>query len=89
LFAKIQQHESEETPTKARDSNALVANEQESTKSSSSKDHKHNKVIESSSDDDSSSDDLHEEATMFIKTFKRFAKRNQQVLKERQEENML
>jgi hypothetical protein len=43
-------------------------------KSSSSKDHKHKKVIESSSDDDSFSDDLHEEATMFINMFKRFAK---------------
>jgi hypothetical protein len=77
LFAKIQQHESEEAPTKAKDSNALVANEQESVKkSASSKDHKHKKVIESSSDDDSSSDDLHEEAAMFIKTFKKLAKRS-------------
>jgi hypothetical protein len=75
LFAKIQHHEYEEAPTKARDSYALVANEQESMKkSSSSKDHKHKKVIDSSSHDDSSSDDLHEEAAMFIKTFKRFAK---------------
>jgi hypothetical protein len=73
LFAKIQQHESQEAPTKAHDSNALVANEQESIKkSSSSKDHKHKKVIESSRDDESSSDCLHIDAVMFIKTFKRF-----------------
>jgi hypothetical protein len=32
LFAKIQQHESEEAPTKIRESHALVANEQESSK---------------------------------------------------------
>jgi hypothetical protein len=43
-------------------------------KSSSSKDHKHKKVIESSSDDYSSSADLHEEAAMFIKMFKKYAK---------------
>jgi hypothetical protein len=41
LFAKIQQHELEEAPTKARDSHALVANEQDSSKEASiGKDHK-------------------------------------------------
>jgi hypothetical protein len=75
MFAKIQQHESEEASTKARDIDALVANEQESLKkSSSSKDYKRKKVIEISSDDDSSSDDLHEVAAMFIKTSKKYAK---------------
>jgi hypothetical protein len=44
LFAKIQQHESEEAPIKTRDSHALISNEQDSFKKS--KDHKsrHNHV---------------------------------------------
>jgi hypothetical protein len=46
LFAKIQQHESEEAPTKTMDSHALVANEQESSKKSSmDKDHKSKKIV--------------------------------------------
>jgi hypothetical protein len=74
LFAKIQQHESEEAPTKTRDSHALVANEQESFKKSSmGKDHKSKKIVESSSDDESSSN---EDTTMFIKTFKKFVRKN-------------
>jgi hypothetical protein len=74
LFAKIQQHESEEAPTKIRDSHALVANEQESSKKSSmGKDHKSKKIVESSSDDESSSD---EDTTIFIKTFKKFVRKN-------------
>jgi hypothetical protein len=41
LFAKIQQHEVEEAPTKARDTHALVVNDQNSSeKSQVSKDHK-------------------------------------------------
>jgi hypothetical protein len=58
LFAKIQRHESEEAPTNTRDSHALVANEQESSKKSSmGKDHKSKKIFESSSDNESSSDE--------------------------------
>jgi hypothetical protein len=46
LFSRIQQHESKEAPTKAWESNALVANEQESMKkSSSSKDHNTKKSL--------------------------------------------
>jgi hypothetical protein len=46
LFAKIQQHELEEAPTKARDTHALVANDQGSTKKGSMyKDHKCKKVV--------------------------------------------
>jgi hypothetical protein len=64
LFAKIQQHESEDAPTKARESHALVANEQESSKKSSmGKDHKSKKIVESFSDDESSSE---EDTSMFI-----------------------
>jgi hypothetical protein len=75
LFAKIQQHESEEAPTKTRESHALVANEQESSKKSSmSKDHRSKKSVESSSEDESSSD---EDTTMFIKTFKKFVRKNE------------
>jgi hypothetical protein len=54
LFSKIQQHESGDTPTKpTKDQNALVANEQDSTKKASmgkkeSKAHMSKKVIESS-----------------------------------------
>jgi hypothetical protein len=74
LFAKIQQHESEEAPTKIRDSHALVVNEQDSSKKHlMSKDHKSKKVVESSSDDESSSD---EDTTLFIKTFKKFVRNN-------------
>ena len=74
LFAKIQQHEPEEAPTKTRESHALVANEQESSKKSSmGKDHKSKKIVESSSDDESSSD---EDTTMFIKTFKKFVRKD-------------
>jgi hypothetical protein len=74
LFAKIQQHESEEAPTKTRESHALVANEQESSKKSSmDKDHKSKKIVESSSDDESSSN---EDMTMFIKTFKKIVRKN-------------
>jgi hypothetical protein len=71
LFSKIQQHESEEAPTKTRDSHALLSNEQHSSKKS--KDHKSKKVVETSSDEDSSSD---EDTTMFIKTFKKFIRKN-------------
>jgi hypothetical protein len=74
LFAKIQQHESEEAPTKTRDSHASVANEQESSKKSSmGKDHKSKKIVESSSNDESS---RNEDMTMFIKTFKKFVRKN-------------
>jgi hypothetical protein len=46
MFTKIQQHESKEASTKARDTNALATIEQESLKkSSSSKDYKHKKVL--------------------------------------------
>jgi hypothetical protein len=52
----------------------LVANEQESSKKSlMGKDHKSKKIVESSSDDESSSD---EDTTMFIKTFKKFVRKN-------------
>jgi hypothetical protein len=71
LFAKIQQHDSEEAPTKTRDSHALVANDQDSTKKV--KDSKSKKVVEDSSDVDNSSD---EDTTMFIKTFKKFVRKN-------------
>jgi hypothetical protein len=54
LFAKIQQHESEEAPIKAGDSHALISNEQDTPKKN--KDHKAKKVVETSSDEDSSSD---------------------------------
>jgi hypothetical protein len=79
LFAKIQQHELEEAPTKTRDSNALVANEPDSFKKASMgkeelKAHKCKKVIESSSDGKSSRDDVHEEVAMFIKSFNKFVK---------------
>jgi hypothetical protein len=55
LFAKIQQHDYEEAPTKTRDSHALVANDQDNTKKV--KDSKSKKVVEDSSNDDSSSDE--------------------------------
>jgi hypothetical protein len=71
LFAKIQQHESEEAPIKTRDSHALFSNEQDSSKKS--KDHKSKKVVETSSDEESSSD---EDTAMFIKTFKKFVRKN-------------
>jgi hypothetical protein len=64
LFAKIQQHESEEAPTKTRNSHALFINDQDSSKDSMSKDHKSKKVVESSSEEESSSD---EDTAMFIK----------------------
>jgi hypothetical protein len=74
LFAKIQQHESEDAPTKTRESHALVANEQESSKKSlMGKDHKSKKIVESFSDDESSSE---EDTSMFIKTFKKFVRKN-------------
>jgi hypothetical protein len=74
LFAKIQQHEPKEAPTKTRESHALVANEQESSKKSSmGKDHRSKKSVERSSGDESSSD---EDTTMFIKTFKKFVRKN-------------
>ena len=56
LFAKIQQHESEEAPIKTRDTHALISNEQDSSKKN--KDHKTKKVVKTSSDEDSSSDEL-------------------------------
>jgi hypothetical protein len=71
LFAKIQQHESEEAPIKTRDTHALISSEQDSSKKN--KDHKTKKVVETSSDEDSSSD---EDTTMFIKTFKKFVRKN-------------
>jgi hypothetical protein len=71
LFAKIQQYESEEAPIKTRDTHALISNEQDSSKKN--KDHKTKKVVETSSDEDSSSD---EDTTMFIKTFKKFVRKN-------------
>jgi hypothetical protein len=71
LFAKIQQHEFEEAPIKTRDSHVLFSNEQDSSKKS--KDQKSKKVVETSSDEDSSSD---EDTTMFIKTFKKFVRKN-------------
>jgi hypothetical protein len=71
LFAKIQQHESEEAPIKTRDSHALISNEQDTPKKN--KDHKAKKVVKTSSDDDSSSD---EDTAMFIKTFKKFVRKN-------------
>jgi hypothetical protein len=43
LFAKIQQHESEEAPIKTRDNHALISNEQDSSKKN--KDHKTKKVV--------------------------------------------
>jgi hypothetical protein len=57
LFAKIQQHESEEAPIKTRDTHALIRNEQDSSKKN--KDHKTKKVVETSNDEDSSSDGRH------------------------------
>jgi hypothetical protein len=51
LFAKIQEHESDETPIKTRDSHALISNEQDSSKES--KDHKSKKVVETSSEEES------------------------------------
>jgi hypothetical protein len=71
LLAKIQQHESEEAPIKTRDTRALISNEQDSPKKN--KDHKAKKVVETSSDEDSLSD---EDTTMFIKTFKKFVRKN-------------
>jgi hypothetical protein len=71
LYAKIQQHESVEAPIKTRDSHALISNEQDSSKKS--KDHKSKKVVETSSDEEDSSD---EDTTMFIKTFKKFVRKN-------------
>jgi hypothetical protein len=71
LFAKIQQHESEEAPIKTRDSHALISNEQDSSKKS--RDHKSKKVVKTSCDEESSSD---EDTTMFIKTFKKFVRKN-------------
>jgi hypothetical protein len=65
LFAKIQQHESEEAPINTRDSHALISNERDSSKS--------NKMVETSSDEESSSD---EDTTMFIKTLKKFVIKN-------------
>ena len=65
LFAKIQQHEFEEAPIKTRDNHALISNEQDSSKKN--KDHKTKKVVETSSDEDT---------TMFIKTFKKFVRKN-------------
>jgi hypothetical protein len=70
LFAKIQQHESEEAPIKTRDSHALITNEQYNPKKN--KEHKAKKVVETSSDEDSSSD---EDTAMFIKTFKKFVRK--------------
>jgi hypothetical protein len=70
LFAKIQQHESEEALIKTRDSHALISNEQDSSKKI--RDHKSKKVVETSSDGDSSSD---EDTAMFIKTFKKFVRK--------------
>jgi hypothetical protein len=68
LFAKIQQHEAEDAPTKARDTHAMVVNDQNSTKMvQMNKDHKCKKVVESSSDEDT---------TMFIRTFKKFVRKN-------------
>jgi hypothetical protein len=68
LFAKIQQHESKEAPIKTRDSHALVSNEKDSSKKSSMrKDYKSKKMVESSSD---------EYTAMFIKTFKKFVRKN-------------
>jgi hypothetical protein len=71
LFAKIQQHESEEVLIKTRDTHALISNEQDTPKKN--KDHKAKKVVETSSDEDSSSD---EDTAMFIKTFKKFMRKN-------------
>jgi hypothetical protein len=71
LFAKIQQNEFEEAPIKTRDNHALISNEQDSSKKN--KDHKTKKVVETSSDEDSSSD---EDTSMFIKTFKKFVRKN-------------
>jgi hypothetical protein len=71
LFAKIQQHESEEAPIKTRDSHASISNEQDTPKKN--KNHKAKKVVEASSDEDSSSD---EDTAMFIKTFKKFVRKN-------------
>lgn len=72
LFAKLQQHESEEAPTKARDSNALAANEKDSSKKVYlGKDHKCMKAIESSRDESSSDEDT----TIFIKSFKKFVRK--------------
>jgi hypothetical protein len=73
LFAKIQQHEAEEAPTKARDTHALVVNDQNSSKGQVSKDHKCKKVVESSREDESSSN---EDTTMCIKTSKKFGTKN-------------
>jgi hypothetical protein len=70
LFAKIQQHESEEAPIKTRDSHALISNEQDSSKKS--RDHKSKKVVETSSDEDT---------TMFIKIFKKFVRKNYKSLR--------
>jgi transposase InsO family protein len=71
LFARIQQHESEEAPIKTRDTHALISNEQDSPKKN--KDHKAKKVVETLSDEDSSSD---EDTAIFIKTFKKFVRKN-------------
>jgi hypothetical protein len=49
----------------------LISNEQDSSKKS--RDHKSKKVVETSSDEESSSD---EDTAMFIKTFKKFVRKN-------------
>ena len=64
FFSKIQQHESEEAPTKTRDSHALVTNDQDNTK----------KVEDPNSSDDEILSD--EDTSMFIKTFKKFVQKN-------------
>jgi hypothetical protein len=71
LFAKNQQHKSEEALIKTKDSHALFSNEQDSSKKS--KDHKSKKVVGTSSNEESSSD---EDTAMFIKTFKKFVRKN-------------
>jgi hypothetical protein len=78
LFAKIQQHESEEAPIKTRDTHALISNEQDTPKKN--KDHKAKKVVKTSSDEDSSSD---EDTAMFIKTFKKFVRKNDKFQRKR------
>jgi hypothetical protein len=78
LFGKIQQHESEEAPINTRDSHALITNEQDTPKKN--KDHKAKKVVKTSSDEDSSSD---EDTAMFIKTFKKFVRKNDKFQRKR------
>jgi hypothetical protein len=55
----------------------LISNEQDTPKKN--KDHKAKKVVETSSDEDSSSD---EDTTMFIKTFKKFVRKNDKFQRE-------